>query len=158
MDMLVNLSRLPEVKAPDGVHIVRVQPPDRGRMLAFVEKTFGQGWASECGMALSFLPCRCFAAVRDGEPIGFSCYDATAKGFFGPIGLSTSERGHGTGAALLVAALQAMREVGYGYAVIGWCDEAQDFYRKTVNAIPIPGSEPTNSVYRELFRFQNEDA
>ena len=59
--------------------------------------------------------------------------------------------------SLLVAALHAMREEGYGYAVIGWCDEAQDFYRKTVNAIPIPGSEPTHSVYRELFRFQKED-
>ena len=42
------------------------------------------------------------------------------------------------------------------YPVI-FCDEAQDFYRKTVNAIPIPGSEPTHSVYRELFRFQKED-
>ena len=157
MDMLVNLSRLPEVKAPDGVHIVRVQPPDRGRMLAFVEKTFGQGWASECGLALSFLPCRCIAAVRDGNPIGFCCYDATAKGFFGPIGILEEERGRGIGAALLITALRAMREEGYGYAIIGWCDEAAEFYRKTVSAIPIPDSSPDQSVYRNLFAFQKKE-
>lgn len=154
MDMLVNLNRLPDPPKTDGVSLVRVQPPDRLRMLAFVEEHFSQGWASECGLALSFLPCRCIAAVRAGEPVGFCCYDTTAKGFFGPIGIMEEERGRGIGAALLITALHAMREDGYGYAVIGWCDEAADFYRKAVGAVPIPESSPAQSVYRELFVFQ----
>ena len=154
MDMLVNLNRLPDPPKTDGVSLVRVQPPDRLRMLAFVEGHFSQGWVSECGLALSCLPCRCIAAVRDGRPIGFCCYDTTAKGFFGPIGILEEERGRGIGAALLITALRAMREEGYGYAIIGWCDEAADFYRKAVGAMPIPDSSPVQSVYRELFSFQ----
>ena len=154
MDMLVNLSRLPDFSVPEGVSLVRVQPPDRLNMLSFVEEHFSQGWVSECSLALSFLPCRCIAAVRDGKPIGFCCYDTTAKGFFGPIGILEEERGYGIGAALLITALRAMREEGYGYAIIGWCDEAADFYRKAVGAVPIPDSSPVQSVYRELFSFQ----
>lgn len=157
MDMLVNLSRIPQQNTVDGVQIVRVQPPDRLILLSFVGKHFSQGWVSECGLALSFLPGRCFAAVRDGKPVGFACYDTTAKGFFGPIGVAETERGKGVGAALLIACLSAMREEGYGYAVIGWCDEAEAFYRKTVGAVPIPDSAPRQSVYREMFRFQKQE-
>ncbi len=157
MDMLVNLNRLPDPPIMDSISLVRVQPPDRLNVLSFVEEHFSQGWASECGLALSFLPCRCMAAIRDGNPIGFCCYDATAKGFFGPIGILEEERGRGIGAALLIAALRAMREEGYGYAIIGWCDEAAEFYRKTVGAIPIPDSSPDQSVYRELFAFQKKE-
>ncbi len=156
MDMLVNLQRLPPVPCPEGVRVVRVLPPDRRRILRFVLDTFGEGWASECEQALSGLPCRCFAAVQDGKPIGFACYDATAKGFFGPIGLAEAARGRGIGAALLLNTLNAMREDGYGYAVIGWCDEAQDFYRKTAGAVPIPGSDPKHSVYRAMFFMKEE--
>ena len=157
MDMLVNLNHLPDPPIMDGISLVRVQPPDRLTMLSFVEEHFSRGWASECGLALSFLPCRCIAAVRDGNPIGFCCYDATAKGFFGPIGILEEERGRGIGAALLITALLAMREDGYGYAIIGWCDEAAEFYRKTVGAIPIPDSSPDQSVYRKLFAFQKKE-
>ena len=157
MDMLVNLNTLPAKRKVSDLSIVRVQPPDRLRMLSFVENHFSQGWTSECGLALSFLPCRCFAAVRDGEPVGFCCYNTTAKGFFGPIGVIEEERKSGIGSALLITALEAMREEGYGYAVIGWCDEAEAFYRKAVDAIPIPDSSPRRSVYRELLIYQKQE-
>ena len=70
MDMLVNLSLLPEAACPKGYSIVRVLPPDRARVLAFVRENFGENWESECGTALAQLPCRCLAAVKDGEIVG----------------------------------------------------------------------------------------
>ena len=132
MDMLVNLYRLPEYKAPENVKIARVMPPDRHRVLKWVREQFGE---------------------RDGACIGISCYDATARGLFGPIGVAKEERGTGVGRALLMASLLAMREAGYGYAVIGWCDEAARFYEHAVGAIPIPGSEPENTAYGRMIRF-----
>ena len=153
MDMLVNLYRLPEYKAPENVKIARVMPPDRHRVLRWVREQFGEGWESECAVALSAQPNTCFIAERDGACIGFSCYDATARGLFGPIGVAKEERGTGVGRALLMASLLAMREAGYGYAVIGWCDEAARFYEHAVGAIPIPGSEPENTAYGRMIRF-----
>ena len=54
------------------------------------------------------------------------------------------------GTALLLRTLTCMREEGYGYAIIGWVDDAEQFYRKTVNAEWIPGGEPENTVYSNL--------
>lgn len=41
-----------------------------------------------------------------------------------------------------------MRE--YGYAIIGWVSEAEQFYRKTVSAEYIKNDEPENSIYSNL--------
>jgi predicted N-acetyltransferase YhbS len=49
-------------------------------------------------------------------------------------------RGSGLGAALLLACLGSMREMGYAYAIIGGVGPAK-FYEKTVGAFVIPGSE-----------------
>ena len=152
MDMLVNLQRLPEDQAPDGIRIDRALPPDRDRIIAWVRERFSEGWASECAVALSAQPNTCFIARKEGACIGFACYDATARGFFGPIGVAEDARGTGVGRSLLIRCLQAMREAGYGYAVIGWCDEAAAFYERAVGAIPIPDSAPEQSVYGRLIR------
>ena len=153
MDMLVNLQHLPECESPNGIQIIRVLPPDRHRVLAWVRDLFGESWESECAVALSAQPNTCFIARKDGVCIGFACYDATARGFFGPIGVDESTRGAGVGRALLILCLQAMCEAGYGYAVIGWCDEAAGFYQRAAGAIPIPDSAPEQSVYGRLSRF-----
>ena len=77
---------------------------------------------------------------------------ASAKGFFGPIGVLPSERGKNIGTALMIRTFEAMREYGYGYgyAIIGWVSEAEQFYRKTVNAEYIKNGELENSVYSNL--------
>lgn len=156
MDMLMNLNQLPPIPPVKGVRVVRVLPPDHAALVAFVRQHFGDGWANECSQALAQQPNTCFAAVRDSRVVGFACYDATAKGFFGPIGVDAAERGHGIGKALLLSCLHAMAWDGYGYAVIGWCDGAADFYR-TIGAVEIPGSAPAQSVYGRLFhRPENE--
>ena len=153
MDMLVNLYLLPEDNVPDGIRICRALPPDTGRILDWVGSNFGVGWRGECMNALSQQPAACYIALRDRELVGFACFDATARGYFGPIGVAEGERGTGIGKALLTQCLCGMREAGYGYAVIGWCDEAQAFYRRTVGAFPIPDSEPENTIYGRLCRF-----
>lgn len=147
-DMIVNLTTLDYSATPDeGVKLKRAFPADKSRILEFVGKHFSQNWVNETAYALTQNPPACFIATRDGEMIGFACYDASAKGFFGPTGLSESERGRGTGRALLMRTLLAMRESGYGYAIIGWVGDAAKFYEKCAGARYIEGGEPEHSVY-----------
>ena len=75
-------------------------------------------------------------AIKDSQVIGFSCYDATALGYFGPIGVEESKRGAGTGKALLLACMLDMKLKGYGYAINP--SDLIDYYGKAVGAIEIP--------------------
>ena len=62
-------------------------------------------WAAEVEAAFCRLPVSCFLAVRDQDLLGFACYDATCKNFFGPTAVLEEERGRGLGRALLLATL-----------------------------------------------------
>ncbi|MBP3886656.1 MAG: GNAT family N-acetyltransferase [Cellulosilyticum sp.] len=91
------------------------------------------------------------STLKGGDMIiGFACYDASAKGFFGPIGVLPETRKKNVGTALLLHTFEAMRAFGYGYAIIGWVSDAEQFYRKTVGAEYIKGGEPENSIYSNL--------
>lgn len=155
-DLLVKLWSLPD-KMPvlqalqaRGVSIKRVIAPDRGRVLAFVREHFGDGWMHECEAALSTVPSTCYIAVREREILGFSCFEATGKDYFGPIGVKKEARVSGVGTGLLLCSLHSMWELGYAYAIIGWADEAIGFYEKTVGAVPIDGGHP--AIYQNLIR------
>jgi ribosomal protein S18 acetylase RimI-like enzyme len=147
-DMLVKLYDLDteiagiQTLAQQGVTIKRAFPPDKQKITDYIKQTFNSNWANECDVAFSNKPVSCFIAVKDKQVIGFACYDATARGFFGPMGVSTECRGSGIGEVLLLKCLHAMREEGYGYAIIGWVEEAIKFYEKTVNATVIADSFP----------------
>jgi predicted N-acetyltransferase YhbS len=119
--------------------------PEKQAVIAWVIDQFGDAWASEVDVALSNQPRTCFVAVKDSQIIGFACYDATALGFFGPIGVATSHRQNGTGTALLNACLLDMKNRGYGYAVVGGVKDT-DFYKHTFAAFEIPDSDP--GIYR----------
>ncbi|HLK90498.1 MAG TPA: GNAT family N-acetyltransferase [Polyangia bacterium] len=100
------------------------------------------GWASECEVAFARQPVACFVAVEKKDRLaGVACYEATARGFFGPELVHPDHRGKGAGKALLLSALHAMRAEGHGYAIIGWASSA-DFYKRTVGAVVIEGSDP----------------
>ena len=149
-DLLVRLYDLPPAaadRAPAGVVVRRGLAPERRRVLDWIERTFGEPWASECAVAFSGQPVTTWIATRAGALVGFACADATAKGFFGPTGVVESERGKGIGATLLLATLRGMREAGYAYAVIGGAGPVA-FYAKHCGAIEIPGSTP--GIYRDL--------
>jgi GNAT superfamily N-acetyltransferase len=145
-DLLVRLYDLPvfeaEARVRDaGVTVRRAMPPERHIVLDWIGRHFSANWVSEAAVGLSQLPPTVYVAVRNGRMLGFACYDSTSKGFFGPTGVDEAERGQGIGEALLIATLKAMREAGYGYAVIGDPGPVE-FYRKRLDALDIPKSSP----------------
>ena len=150
-DLLVKLYALPGVRSPalGNVTVRRAFAAERWLVRAWVTKQFGAGWASECETAFARLPVACFVAVRRNELLGFACYDATARGLFGPMGVAGSERNKGVGSLLLLTALHDMAAQGYAYAVIGRPDSAE-FYRKNVGATEITDSDP--GFYRDLIK------
>ena len=151
MDMLVKLyevqdcPELTEKLKAEGIFIKKAMTPDLTKITSWVKETFGQGWADECTAAI--LTDGCWIAVKDKKVIGFACYDATMKDFFGPTGVQENMRGHGVGKALLIRCLISMKERGYAYAIIGSAGP-KDFYRKAVGAIGIEGSIP--GAYRNM--------
>ena len=149
-DMIVGLAHLPEVPVLEGVKIKRAFVGDKTKILEFIREHFSEGWVCEAEHALLDTPPKCFIATENGKVIGFACYDSSARGFFGPIGIDPSRRGKDIGKALLIRTLNAMREFGYAYGIIGWVGSAENFYRKTVGAEFIKGGNPENSVYSNM--------
>ncbi len=154
-DMLVKLYALPdhnddaERLREAGVDVRRALAPEKHLVAQWVRAQFNEHWASECEVSFARAPVSCFIAVEDRRLLGFACYDATMKDFFGPTGVDPKERGRGIGRALLVAALLAMRAEGYGYAIVGAIGPA-DFYAKAVGAVVIPESSP--GIFRGMLR------
>lgn len=149
--MLVRLYALPELapalaaQREAGVDIRRALAPEKHLVVGWVRQQFSAKWASECEVAFSGHPISCFVAIESGKLVGFACYDATYKGFFGPTGVSEAFRGRGIGKALLLVCLHTMAAQGYGYAIIGGVGPAE-FYARTVGAVEIEGSTP--GIYR----------
>lgn len=154
-DMLVALYRLPDqtellrTLAESSIDIRRAIAPEKRIVVGWVRENFSDAWADECDVAFARLPVSCYIAVENEKIIGFACYDATYRNFFGPTGVGDAARGRGAGKALLLASMHAMYAEGYAYAVIGSAGPV-DFYKKTLNAIEIPDSSP--GIYRGLLR------
>jgi len=152
-DLLVKLYDLEKLdislNLPEQVSIKRPIGPEKKAVVEWVEKNFGKLWASECDVAFSKTPISCFVAyLKDTkEIVGFSCYDTTARGFFGPTGVIEKYRGKGIGKALLIYALKDMLNVGYAYAIIGDAGPVE-YYQKIVKAIIIEDSTP--GIYKDL--------
>jgi GNAT superfamily N-acetyltransferase len=152
VDLLVRLYDLPplapavEALAARGIGVRRALPFERPAVAGFARAHGSEGWAAECEAAFARMPVACFVAVGQtggaGEPLlGFACYDATCRNFFGPELVHPDSRRQGIGRALLLSALHAMRADGYAYAIIGWASSV-DYYRRAVAAIEIAGSRP----------------
>lgn len=153
IDMLVRLYDLPDTHelerrvAEAGVVLRRARAFETHTVRDFVARRFSAKWVSEVEVAMSRQPVACFIATRGGEVLGFSCHDTTARGFFGPTGVAEEARGLGLGKALLFRSLEALRELGHAYAIIGGVGP-REFYAKACGAIEIPGSDP--GIYRDL--------
>lgn len=156
-DLLVRLYDLPPL-APvgQGIAVRRALAFERPQVTKFAREHGSEGWAAECDAAFARVPLACFVAVREtaksiapgpgpvdmsDEMVGFACYEATCRNFFGPELVDERYRRRGVGKALLLAALHAMRAEGYAYAIIGWASSI-DFYCKAVGATVIEGSKP----------------
>jgi GNAT superfamily N-acetyltransferase len=146
-DMLVKLFNLPgdspvvEKAKEHDVTIRKPIGPEKHLVIEWVKTKFNKAWSSETDMALCNRPVSCFIALKGQKLVGFACYDATALGYFGPMGVDNGFRGKGLGTALLFAALQDMKLKGYGYAIIGGVGPAE-YYKKAVGATEIPESTP----------------
>jgi hypothetical protein len=150
-DLLVPLYKLPprsegQSKAA-GVNIRRANSFELTVITDFIKKEFSQGWADETATVFNRQPIPCFIATEKKQVIGFATVDSTRRGFFGPTGVASSERGRGVGKALLIASLWDLWDQGYAYAIIGAAGPV-DFYVKTVNASIIPDSTP--GIYADM--------
>lgn len=150
-DMLVPLYALPfdRVDPPAGIDIRPALAPETHLVTGFARRLFSEGWASECATGMAAVPATVMIAVEHGRLAGFACHDVTARGFFGPTGVDPEFRGRGVGTALLRASLLAMRQAGYGYAVIGGAGPV-DFYAAQCGAIEIPGSG--EGIYKGMLK------
>jgi GNAT superfamily N-acetyltransferase len=150
-DMLIALYRLPAYCADNfsGAEIRKPLAPEYDLVVRWVEQQFSPGWASEARSAVANRPVSLFIAVREDNLLGFCSYDATARGFVGPIGVQATARGQDVGAALLRACLADMRAAGYGYAIAGAVG-APEFFRRVAGATPIPDSSP--GLYKGMLR------
>ena len=153
IDMLVRLYDLPdssgvyEAVESAGVVLRRPMAYERHIVAKWVDTHFSPKWVSEAKVAFGRTPASAFIATRNRDILGFCCYETTAKGYFGPTGIMERERGSGLGKALLFKALEAMRDEGYAYAVIGGVGPRK-FYEKACGAFEIPGSDP--GVFADL--------
>ena len=157
-DMLVKLYPLPTAPSLEdalrrkGIVIKKALAPDMGRIVAFAVENGHANWADEIRVCFANQPVSCWIAVKDKQVIGFGCYEATARGFFGPTLVKASERRQGVGKALLLACLASLRELGYAYAFIGWpAENAIHFYQKATGGMMIP--DEGHGVYSRMIEF-----
>lgn len=155
-DMLVRLYDLadnaPVYKKLEDTHkirIIRPLTPNKGKVHEWVLKFFHEGWANETDTAFTRHPVSCFVAydLEEKKIVGFAAYDCTYKAYFGPTGVDPAYRGKGIGKALCLRCMDALRDEGYAYAIIGSAGP-KDFYNKVCGATVIEGSEP--GIYRDL--------
>jgi GNAT superfamily N-acetyltransferase len=146
-DMLVRLYDLPPLEpelASMAAQSIEVRPAmahEKHIVVEWIARHFSPGWASEADVAMSHVPIGCWLAVEHDRIIGFACRNASAKGFFGPTGVTETARGRGVGRALLIACLHALRADGYAYGIIGAVGPI-DFYAGAVGATVIEHSTP----------------
>jgi GNAT superfamily N-acetyltransferase len=150
-DLLVNLLKAP-APAPlvdQAITIRRAQPFESSLVCNFITTNFNQAWADEVLIGFGRQPVSVFIATSEKQIVGFAAYECTRRCFFGPTGVVPEARNKGIGKALLLAALQGLREMGYVYAIIGHAGPI-DFYQKEVGAIIIPDSDP--GIYTDLLK------
>jgi len=148
-DLLVNLLKLPALERSEGFVVRRAQPFELTPVRTFVATNFSAAWADEISVGFGRQPISVYVATIERDLVGFSAYECTRRGFFGPTGVSQSAQGKGIGKALLLASLEGLREMGYVYAIIGAAGPVR-FYQKTVGAIIIPDSEP--GIYTDMLK------
>ena len=150
-DLLVNLLKLPaaESQLDDSFLVRRAQPFELTPVRDFIQEHFSIAWADETSVGFSNKPVSVYLATSESRIVGFAAYECTRRGFFGPTGVIESARGQGVGKALLLAALEGLREMGYVYGIIGGAGPVE-FYERAVGAIVIPDSEP--GIYEDLLK------
>lgn len=139
--MRVRVYALPPAPTlPEGSTLRRPLSVEAGRIRDWITARFDPGWAEEIAPAHARQPVSMIVAQEGGRLLGLAACEVTARGFFGPMGVDETRRGTGLGAALLLAGLRGLAEMGYARAIIG-DPAAPEFYARACGAVPITGSE-----------------
>ena len=131
MDLIANLYNLPdsrpvyETLKQIGVNVRRAPAYEKHIVTAWVREHFSATWAAETDAAFAGMPSGGFIATQNKQVRGYACEE--------------SARGQGIGLALLLRAMEDLRDRGYVYGIIGGAGP-KDFYEKAVGAIPIANS------------------
>jgi len=156
-DLLINLYQKEEFYSNDilikdkDVVVKRLLSPNADDLIEFVESNFSKKWASEIKAAVYKSNPTCFVAVKNSEIIGFSCYDATAKSYFGPTGVSQTYRKNNIGQVLFLKTLDALKHDGYGYAIVGGVSrQVESFYSKYVICMKLSFEK---NLYKRLINY-----
>jgi predicted N-acetyltransferase YhbS len=153
-DMLVQLLKIPPAGPviaalrAQAIIVRRANPWELSRAREFAAQ-WAQTWADEVSVGFSRQPMSVFIAIAEGEIVGFCAYECTRRNFVGPMGVAEPMRRKGVGRAVLLTALEAMRELGYAYAIIGGVGPVE-FYAKACGATVIEGSSP--GVYVDMLK------
>ena len=156
-DLLVRLYDLERHRLPrdiPGYTIRRAVAMEKSQTVRWVARNFSRSWADEVDIAFSRMPVSCFLALQRDDLAGFAVHEATARGFCGPTGVLIAHRKQGLGKALLSHTLEAMRALGYAYAVFGWAGPV-GFYKKAVDAQEIRDSSP--GIYPPEYFFRDTE-
>ncbi|WP_163527229.1 GNAT family N-acetyltransferase [Halobacillus ihumii] len=124
-------------------HFVRkVKQTDSDKLVKYVEHNFSYEWSQTLkGGFKSRNPSIYIALNNEEEIVGFAAFDVykNKKCYFGPMGVSESNRMNGIGYSLLHHCLKDMKDIGYEYAIIGGAGPIE-FYERACNAVVIPSA------------------
>lgn len=121
--------------AEGGYLVRRAEAADRARLAEHARAHWSQGWVIECDLAFLHAQPTAFIAEKDGEIVGFSCYEVgQAMGNFGPTGVLPEHRKGALGRRLLWACLAALQAAGRPVCEIGWIGPVP-FYFNAAGAI-----------------------
>ena len=137
-DMVVHLETY---KKPDiYLNIRRAKSNDRDQVIQFARDYFSEEWANTINEGLLKDKPSIYIAFNEVHNVsGFAAFDVYQgkKNYFGPMGVLSGERTKGIGFSLLHSCLSEMKEIGYGYAIIGGASPLE-FYETVCNAVVIP--------------------
>lgn len=154
-DMLVKLYEINEdvnllnSLNEEGIVLRNAIAPEKHIVVNWIREKFGEFWSSEAEVSFANHPISCVIAVKENTILGFACYESTCRNFFGPTGVNEQYRGKGIGRALLLRSLVRLRELGYGYAIIGGAGPVK-FYETSCRAEVIEGSIP--GIYKGMLK------
>lgn len=117
-----------------GIEVRRARPEDAGAVSRLLERHW-PSWNAEVGQSLGNRPPTLHLALRAGEVLGFSAWDANNRGtgWFGPMGTAPKARRQGVGHVLLFRCLSDIAASGQPVATIPWVDPV-GFYEQCVSA------------------------
>ncbi|MGG2027399.1 GNAT family N-acetyltransferase [Gottfriedia sp. S16(2024)] len=139
-DMITHLDHYIFPDTTKQIIVRKINRNDYINLFNFVNHNFSSDWIQTIKDAFLLIEPSIFIALdKDGEIVGFACYDVykNKKCYFGPMGVSLTKRINGIGFSLLHHCLKDMNEIGYEYAIIGGAGPIE-FYEKTCNAVVIP--------------------